>query len=339
MNEQKVVAIAVVHGNRWNMLEKVLEASLKDPRVINFIIVDNLCFDKQKMDTYSSKFADRIIILRQEKNIGYSGAIAKGLARSREINCDYVFLLDDDSVPEDGFLDFFINNLKLFKDKKVILSANRINISAYDTFFHTQPKINTLVSGSNFEVFSFKKIINFLKIFNILQTKIKLGDFIPILPTKSFVTGGSFIPVEAVRQAPLPDENLFMYGEDIEYSWGIKRLGYKSYACYRPILIDLDLTFGNKPNSHIVDLFNKTTPEYKVYLRLRNAVIISKRNTTQNSFVFLLNVIFWTIGLLIVGLFKSKSLSTYLGRVKLIYRATVNGYKSITKIPENIKTP
>ena len=160
MKDPRVVAMAVVHGSRWNMLEKVLEATLKDSRVINFIIVDNLCLDRQKMDNFASDFVGRVIILRQEKNIGYSGAISKGLEKARSIDCDYVFLLDDDSVPEDGFLDFFINNLKLFKDKKIILSANRINISAYDTFFHTQPKINTVVSGSNFEIFSFSSSIS-----------------------------------------------------------------------------------------------------------------------------------------------------------------------------------
>lgn len=339
MNDPRVVAIAVVHGSRWNMLEKVLEATLKDSRVMNFIIVDNLCSDGLKMDSYASGFEDRIIILRQEKNIGYSGAIAKGLEKARNIDCDYVFLLDDDSVPEDGFLDFFINNLKLFKDKKIILSANRANISAYETFFHTQPKINTIVSGTTFEVFSLKKLINFFKILNILPTKVKKGDFIPVLPSEAFVTGGSFIPIEAVRQAPLPDPNLFMYGEDLEYSWGIKRLGYKSYVCYRPILRDLDLTFGNETHSHIIDLFSKTTPDYKVYLRLRNTVIISKRNTKQNQFVFLINVIFWTIGLFIVGLLKAKTLDDYQKRVKIIYNATLNGYKGITEIPKNIKTP
>ena len=31
----------------------------------------------------------------------------------------------------------------------------------------------------------------------------------------------------AVREAPLPDASLILYGDDIEYSWGIKKLGYE----------------------------------------------------------------------------------------------------------------
>ena len=63
--------------------------------------------------------------------------------------------------------------------------------------------------GHSFEVFSIKKFIHFIKLLNPIKNKTKHGPFIPIIPTEGFVYGGAFIPIEAVREAPLPDASLF----------------------------------------------------------------------------------------------------------------------------------
>ncbi len=334
----KVSAVVVVYGSRWNLLRQVLDATLKDKRITNLIIVDNASINQEEMLEYSKTYPDIIYIIRNEKNIGYSPAINKGLNYIRNTDCDYVFVLDDDCVPEDNYLDYFIQNLELFPNKKVILSANRENVPGYREIFFDKIDRNNNVKGTIFEILTFKNIFNFIK--NYLYTKNKKKEcFLPIIPTSSFVTGGSFLPIEAVKEAPLPDPSLFMYGEDLQYSWGIKKLGYDSYLCYRPKIKDIDMTFDvNMKNSHIFGLFDKKTPDYKVYLRLRNSIRISIKNTYQNKLVLFINIIFWFLGLLILNLLKYGLNKFFIYRSKIVLQALKDGYSN-NPIPNNIKTP
>ena len=161
----KVTAVAVVFGKRWSLLKQVLDVVLQDDKIAKFIIVDNGCKDKEAMDQeVIMRGSDRLIILRQEKNVGYSPAIARGLDFARTTDCDYVFVLDDDCVPEKGAIDMFLNNLKLFPDNKVVLAANRVNVPGYKEIFHKRTSKTVDPKGTIFEVFSFKKIANLFRL-------------------------------------------------------------------------------------------------------------------------------------------------------------------------------
>lgn len=319
------------------MLKQVADSLLKDPKVTTFVIVDNGCADADAMDAYALEHKERIVILRQSKNIGYSGAISKGLEHARDTDCDYVLVLDDDSVPEDGAIDMFLENLKLFPDNKVILAGNRVNVPGNEKVFRRPTLTDTMPKGTLFEVFSIKKFVDFVRL--ILRIPMSANSpFIPIVPLEAFVTGGSFLPIEAVREAPLPDGSLFIYGEDLEYSWRILRLGYAAYVCARPRIIDIDMTFP-KEGGHIFGLFDPGFALYKVYYRTRNAVIISRRNTTQIPPILFINVVIRTTGLLLIGLFTMGPTPSYLLRVRTIIRAVRDGYSSGRPIPAYVHAP
>jgi GT2 family glycosyltransferase len=332
-----VTVVTVVFGDRWNLLRQVADAVLSDSKVTTFVIVDNGCADAVAMDEYASRCGDRVVILRQTRNIGYSGAISKGLAYARDTDCEFVFVLDDDSVPEEGAIDYFLENLKFFSSRKVVLTGNRVDVPGNEKVFYRQPNRNHLPKGTIFEVFGFRKILNLARLL-LRIPKPADGPFLPMVPTQAFVTGGSFIPIEAVREAPLPDSSLFIYGEDLEYSWRIRRLGYECYTCARPIINDIDLTFSRE-GDHIFDLFSPSFRSYKVYFRIRNAVIISRRNTTQTAPVLLVNVLLWTFGLLCIGLVTAGFSRIYPERARLIVRAVRDGYGESRTPPAYLKIP
>jgi Glycosyl transferase family 2 len=79
MEKVKVTVVTVVYGTRWPLLCQVADACLADDQVKTFVIVDNGCHDKVLMDAYAANYSGRVVILRQDKNIGYSGAISQGL--------------------------------------------------------------------------------------------------------------------------------------------------------------------------------------------------------------------------------------------------------------------
>lgn len=337
MNSARVTVVVVVYGNRWHLLQQVADSVLREPKVTTFIIVDNGCADAAALDALVQEHGDRIILLRQDRNIGYSGAISKGLSQARETKCDFVFVLDDDCVPEENAVDYFLDNLKLFPDRKVVLVGNRIDVPGNAEIFYRPILQKTMPRGTLFEVFSFSKI---LRLFRLLFRKPEpaTGPFVPVVPMEAFVTGGSFLPIEAVREAPLPDPNLFIYGEDLEYSWRIRRLGYSCYACARPIIRDIDMTFP-KEGDHVFGLFDPAFPLYKVYFRIRNAIVISKRNTVQKPGILLANIIVRTSGLILIGLLKSGLTRSYVTRARIMIRAAVDGYRYPRPIPTYIEVP
>ena len=210
----KVTVVTVVYGGRWNLLEKVADACLVDERVTNFVIVDNGCHDADKMEAYAGKYSPRITILKQGENIGYSGAINKGITFAQKTEVDYVFVLDDDSVPEVGAIDYFLNNLQLFPNKKTILVGNRIDVPGNENFFRTKNVYQRNNSKTLYEVFSLKKIYNFFCVLIGINTSNKIYSYIPVIPVDAFVTGGTFLPIEAVRAVEPPDASFFIYAED-----------------------------------------------------------------------------------------------------------------------------
>ena len=337
IGKTRVTVVTVVYGSRWFLLKHVADSCLADDNVKNFIIIDNGCHDPALMDEYAVKHGSRVKVFRQAKNIGYSGAISKGLTAARDTECDFVFVLDDDSVPEAGAIDHFMNNLRLFEGKKVILVGNRVDVPGNRGIFTTRPFQDNPPRGTLFEVFSFNKLLNAIKMVLDIQSR-KDFPFIPIVPTEAFVTGGAFLPIEVVREVDVPDASMFIYGEDLDYAWRIRRLGYQSYACARPIIRDIDMTFPNH-GDHIFGLFDPATPAYKVYYRMRNAVRISKRHTNQSSIVLALNVIVWYLGLCGIGLIKRGPSRAYFKRTVLVYRALWAGFFPSTSIPQDVVTP
>lgn len=333
-----VTVVTVVFGERWNLLKQTLEPLVSEQKIGKIIIVDNNSKNPDAMDTYARQYQNKIIVLRQSENIGFSGAISKGLLKARETDGDYVLVMDDDCVLEEGGIDMFLNNYKYFPDNRVVLIANRVNVPGVSASFYRNSIANQLPDGTVFEVFSLRKVLNLFKL--ILGIKENpSGPLLPIFPTQAFVTGGSFIPMEAVREVDVPDASLFIYGEDLDYAWRIKKAGFLSYQCSKPIIHDIDMTFG-KEGDHIWGLFRDTTPDYKVYYRMRNSVIISRRHTYQSKVSLFINILFWYIGLFILGFFRHSSWKTYFYRVKLIVRAVIDGYKHPnTTRPDYVKVP
>ena len=333
----RVTAVTIIFGDRWKFLTQVVTAVMKDPHVTKLIIVDNGSKNKEEIENGTKEYGDRVQIVRVEKNLGSAGGFSLALENARNTDCDFVLMLDDDSVPEDGAVTSFMEIMRLFPDQKVVLSGSRFNVLENKEYFYKPSIKDDRVRGTFFEVFSVRKLAHFFKLFLWKRkNQIKRGPFIPIIPTEGFVYGGAFIPIDAVRKADLPDKSLFLYGDDIEYSWNIKNLGYDTYLCSLPRLYDVDLTFGTN-SSHIFGQFDPQTAPFRVYYRIRNMVRLSRKHSKQGEVELFLNVFFWMLGLYILGLYEYGPTVNYFSRVKLMTQAVYAGYYPQSKIGKRIE--
>ena len=97
------VAAVVVTYDRPRELQQVITALLGQTRVPDHIIV----FDNGgsvRARSILQEHADFLEIVHSENNLGGAGGFARGLALGLERRSDWVWLLDDDAIPEPGAL-------------------------------------------------------------------------------------------------------------------------------------------------------------------------------------------------------------------------------------------
>lgn len=334
----KVAVLIVVYGNRWPYAKQVSDSLINDPKCGYIVIADNGCYDQADLTQYKNTHEDKVRIVPMGGNVGYGPAAHAGTLEILKTDATHVLILDDDSVPEAGALDIYISMYKLFKHDKIILTGNRVDVPGQEKAF-LRGVHDVSIRGTIFEVFSVAKIANFIRLV-LKKNKKTDAPFVPIVPVTAFVTGGTFLPMDAVRSTAPLDNTFFIYGEDLDYAWRLKKNGYEIYQTYRPIIHELDMTFPGSDDAHIWGLWDKKTADYKVYFRMRNSVVISRRHTIQSDASLLINIIVWTFALHIIGLLKRPGLQTYLKRSKLICRAMSDGYKYPTlNIPEDLSIP
>ncbi len=299
LTHPRIVVLTVTYGARWKYLSQMLDVIDNDEYVSKIIIVDNGSTNKEDIRSGVAHYTKDIIILDQEKNFGSAGGYAAGIAYVKQLDCDYVFILDDDNVPEEGSVGVFLQRLREF-DRDVVLVGNRVNIPHNEDVFFSTLKPSTVPKGTFFETISLNKVRTFFTLLGIKKVAVeRKQEPLDVVPNESFVYGGSFIPIDAIRRAPLPDADLVLYGDDIEYSWGIKRLGYESFICRSPKIFDIEMSFGEA--SQVVGLFSEHTQPFKVYYRIRNMVLISRRNTSQHALVLACNIAIWIMSLTVLG--------------------------------------
>lgn len=338
MNTSRVHVLVVTYGDRWKFLSRVLEALLKEKEVVKIIVIDNASEGREEIMHMAEEREGRIIVLSQKENLGSAGGYAVGISYARKQDLDFLLLLDDDNVPESGVIKKYINAYKQHGGGKIIIGGNRISLKGSQEVFEGSVEIKKTFTF--FSVFSVNKLIRFLSLlFSKNTKKVRYAavqkDFIEIF---AFGYGGAFIPRIAIIEAPLPDAKLFTYGDDMEYSWGLIKLGYRCFLEKNIAIKDIDLTFSqNDKISHLMDLFMSDITDSKVFYRMRNAAYISRKHTHQSTIVLALSITIWYSGLLLLFILRKRRFDTFqVRRAKLIAGALYLGFGgNLEKFKEN----
>ncbi|WP_299245854.1 glycosyltransferase family 2 protein [uncultured Aquimarina sp.] len=178
------------------------------------IVIDNNSPD-DSCAMVRERFPDSILIENKE-NIGFSKANNQGVAVAKG---EYICILNPDTVVAE---DTFINILEIFKDLPSIGMAGPKLISGVGVF-HPESKRNIP-----------SPLTSFGRLFKIRLGKVKnyYSDHIPIDGIGNVdILVGAFILVKKENYKSVGgfDEDYFMYGEDIDLSYKIKKKGLENY--------------------------------------------------------------------------------------------------------------
>ncbi len=198
----KRIAAIVVTYNRLSFLHRCIDALRAQKNdALDILIIDNASTDGTG-DTLAPLAADGTIIYHNTgENLGGAGGFNYGMRIAAEAGYDYLWIMDDDCIPDEGALDAL-----LAADEKL------------DGHYGFLSSIAYWKDGSPCNM-------------NIQKTglKTKIEDYAsPTVPIIMATFISCFFSRERVVEVGLPIKDFFIWSDDLEYT---RRLSLR-YPCY-----------------------------------------------------------------------------------------------------------
>ena len=290
----KVICI-VVTFNRKEMLKRCIDSLLNQTKKIDkILIVDNASNDGTA-DLISNNYGlnCRIDVLKLERNIGGAGGFYEGMKYALEFEYNWLWLMDDDGFPEMECLEklgkfSYNNNLNA-------ISPIQIDIDNMSELAFPVTCNNKKITGKLDNINGIEYVDNEANLFN-----------------------GLLIESSCVRKIGLPIAELFIRGDEVEYTKRMKINDLKFGT-----LVGAKFFHPSDKSERIPMLFNLLTmrdahSDFKNYYMFRNRAVAFIQD--GNSLLLPLDFIRYTYYYLIVKKMDLKGL-------KLWFTATIDGVK------------
>lgn len=262
-----IVAVVVTY-NRKELLIECIQSILKQSFEVNkVIIVDNNSNDGT-YDLLNEKGIlnnNKILYLKLKRNIGGAGGFYEGIKKSIIFSPDWVWVMDDDTIPSRNCLENLVNAIPKINEKISFL-ASSIYGTNNETMNVPAIKMKNRKSGYDPDWYIYLK-----------DGIVKIGDatFVSIL-----------INADSIKMCGLPIKDFFIWGDDTEYTSRLVKYyadGFfvgSSYAIHKRKL---------QKQIDIIDEINKNRIKL-YYYSVRNSFIIGKyyrsKYTNIKNYIF-----------------------------------------------------
>ena len=199
------INVVVVTYNRLFLLKECIEALQSQTYPINKIfIVDNNSTDETGEYLQTLTDNDQFIIISLPENLGGAGGFSEGIKRAVLNGCEWVWIMDDDTIPKADALEELIKGTSVnekvgYVCSKVVWTdgmVHQMNLPHFDA--HNKQRIPLNYYSNLADVLLFK--------------------------TASFVS--LLINSKAVYEVGLPIKEFFIWGDDTEFTSRIYRHDY-----------------------------------------------------------------------------------------------------------------
>ncbi|MGG7178109.1 glycosyltransferase [Clostridium paraputrificum] len=240
-----IIAITVTY-NRANTLVRTIK-SLKEQsseKLNKIIIVDNASNkeNRAKIDEICNNDED-LEVLYLDENLGGAGGFYHGMKYAREkYDADGYWIMDDDAYPTKDCLEIILDKYKGIKKVGFLCPLiYGIDNEKYQTYHH--------------------KDISKLKVKEILNIR-DIGSLEDVREIQCNAFVGPLFPKEIVDKIGYPNKDLFIYGDDTEYTYRAFYNGFNGY-----LIKDAIINHQDPPKVE-----NKLSPSawWKEYYMFRN---------------------------------------------------------------------
>jgi GT2 family glycosyltransferase len=257
------VAAVVVTYNRKQLLTECLDALLAQTQPVDkIILIDNASSDGTPEMLKESGYLDNKLIdyVRLPENTGGAGGFHTGIKRGHSDGYAWLWVMDDDTIPERDSLEELINAThRLSKTVDIGFVASRVVWTNGDVHLMNIPSISSLSGG---------------KPFNLLD-----DHNAQIIDSCSFVS--SLVSCKAVSVCGLPLAEMFIWGDDVEFYSRITKSSF--VGIYYPKSQVTHKTASNYNTNFTKDNKNNL---WKYRFGIRNELYIKKNKYGKLIFIF-----------------------------------------------------
>ncbi|MFQ3549572.1 MAG: glycosyltransferase family 2 protein [Armatimonadota bacterium] len=215
----KKLSIAIVNWNTKELLDNCLASILKSTNNIDYeiIVVDNASTD-DSIKMLNEKYSSKIKIIQNNNNVGFAYANNQAFEMSFG---EYFLLLNSDTICKENSLSILCN----FLDSNVNAgAAGPLTLNEDETLQYSWAKFPKIIT--EFKGIIDRSIITYDGI--ITQPK-QLKD---IGPFQADWIGGACLLVkrQVIEQIGLMDTNLFMYSEETDWCYRMRKVGWEIWV-------------------------------------------------------------------------------------------------------------
>jgi hypothetical protein len=209
------ISVVIVNWNNWQetglCLQQLSQVSHPDMQ-LEIIVVDNGSDDCSQEELRKK---NGIVFLPQEKNLGFAGGSNVGIRAALEGGCDFVMLLNNDTILPGGFLEPLLRSME--NNKLVGIATPKIN-------YATQQDIIWFAGGQFHPPRIFGSMIG--------MNEKDAGQWDTPRVVDYAVGCCMLIRREVFEKIGLLDEMFFFYLEDVDFCYRAQKAGYLVY--YQP---------------------------------------------------------------------------------------------------------
>ena len=274
----KVTAIVVTY-NRLTLLKECIEALLgQDYGELDILLVDNNSEDgtKEYIQQLISQYPNKVYALFLDKNAGGAGGFHEGMKWSSERNADWVWVMDDDTIPEKDACTELCRAAQIVNEKVGFLSSNVYGLKKECM---NTPRMKLIQCGDN----------------GYGDWNIHLSDGLVKVNSATFCS--CFISLEAVKKVGLPLKDYFIWGDDTEYTLRLTRyfgqgwLVGKSKVLHKRTSGQL-LSIKNEENPNRIGTYYYYTRNYLINMRLYYYGYLGALAKTLHFNLIMLQIVF-----------------------------------------------
>lgn len=285
----KVTAVIVTYANRFYLLKQVLQACL-DNKVDDIVVVDNNSEKESKKGLVS--FAEKypqVHLIQNSENLGSAKGFQQGMQKAKMLANEFLWLLDDDNVPNPNTLEI----LQSFWKKKPFYSGALLCYRPDRPQYKTAIELDnpSYILGPENSFSGFHIIDKFRKLFKMREhakDQVKFGkvDYAPY--------GGMFFQTKLLELIGYPNEELFLYSDDHEWSYRITKRNQYITLVLDATLNDIESSWAiKKRGSYFQNL--KKAPSFRMYYSIRNRMWFEKNYLVTKPWIYRLNYLLFTL--------------------------------------------
>lgn len=225
------VSVIIVNYNTLELTKNTIESVFEKTEGLNYeiILVDNASTDGS-VEFFEKNYSNKIIFIKNNENLGFGRANNKGVEKAKG---KYVFLLNSDTLLINNAIKILFDFME--KNSNVGICGGNL----FDKNLLPTHSFRLHLTSLKTEMGNFFNIIEKIKVkyfkrrkdFNYTSKKIEVGY---ILGADILISKKNFEKVNGFSK------DIFMYYEDVELAYKIKKNGHKIYNVPEAKIIHLE---------------------------------------------------------------------------------------------------